>query len=711
VVTGDFNHDGKLDFATVDSFSTPPTMVGIFLGNGDGTFRPATYYSAPNLLGGLVAGDFTGDGNEDIIANTTNSGLALLKGNGDGTFQPFLEESLPFSPSQLMVADFNHDGKLDLAATNASSGGYAVLLGNGDGTFQPPAFYNVPLSAWGAADFNGDGNTDLLAATFVETNGTPYLVVNLLLGRGDGSFQVQLTNINDQGVISAVKTGDVNGDGKADVLVDLAGPAGGADTIEVFLSNGDGSFQKASVFPLTFDGIPELSLADINGDGSPDLLVVDASTARVMLGNGDGTFGPAIQTALVAGLGSARRDQGVVAGDFNNDGHLDLAIANGLNGTGITIAMGTGDGTFQSAPKPGGPPPSTDWRDVVTGDFNGDGKQDIAGRAANGQWWVSLSNGTSFSAPQLWDTWSTGTTWLDVHTGDFNGDGKTDIVGRASNGQWWVALSTGSSFNDQLWDTWSSGVTWADVKVGDFNGDGKADIAGRYLQGGTWWVGLSTGSGFNTTQWAAWSTGGTWVDVNVGDFNGDGKADIVGRALENGQWYVGLSNGSTGFNTTLWDTWSTGATWVDVKVGDFNGDGKADIVGRALENGQWYVGLSNGATGFNTSLWETWSTAATWVDVRVGDFNGDGKADITGRYLEGGSWWTAISNGTSFSTTHWDSWSASANWVDVLAADFTGTSTASITGRYFNGGSWWTGVLPGQASTLPNGPPSRREKQ
>ena len=112
----------------------------------------------------------------------------------------------------------------------------------------------------------------------------------------------------------------------------------------------------------------------------------------------------------------------------------------------------------------------------------------------------------------------------------------------------------------------------------------------------------------------------TWVDVKVGDFNGDGKADIVGRALQTGQWWVGLSNGSTAFNTTLWATWSTGVTWVDVQIGDFNGDGKTDITGRAKETGQWFTALSNGSTAFNTTLWTTWSTAVTWLDVRSGNF-------------------------------------------------------------------------------------------
>src|SRR2546425_1554087 len=131
----------------------------------------------------------------------------------------------------------------------------------------------------------------------------------------------------------------------------------------------------------------------------------------------------------------------------------------------------------------------------------------------------------------------------------------------------------------------------------------------------------------------------------------------------------GFLNGSTAFTASVWATWSTGVTWVDVKVGDFNGDGKADIIGRASQYGQWWVGLSNSSTAFNATLWDTWSTAATWVDVRVGDFNRDGKADIVGRYLEGGSWWAGISSGSSLTTTSWAAWSTGVTWVDVGVGD------------------------------------------
>src|SRR5439155_85763 len=153
--------------------------------------------------------------------------------------------------------------------------------------------------------------------------------------------------------------------------------------------------------------------------------------------------------------------------------------------------------------------------------------------------------------------------------------------------------SNGSAFTMSVWETWSTGVTWADVQVGDFNGDGKADIVGRYAEGGDWWVALSNGSGFTAARWDTWSTGATWADVKVVDFNGDGKADIVGRASvvpqggvgggtteENGHCSLALLTSGNAFTTTLWDTWSTSVSWVDIQVGDFNGDGKADITGR-----------------------------------------------------------------------------------------------------------------------------------
>jgi hypothetical protein len=338
---------------------------------------------------------------------------------------------------------------------------------------------------------------------------------------------------------------------------------------------------------------------------------------------------------------------------------------------------------------------------------NGALKPGLYGRvSASGQLWAGVSNGSSAFTSALWATWNPNVTWVDVQTGDFNGDGQTDIIGRvAQSGEWWVGLSNGSSFTTTKWAQWSTAVTWVDVKVGDFNGDGKDDIAGRVLQTGEWWVGLSTGSSFTTTLWATWSAGVpgvehpgvTWVDVQVGDFNGDGKADIAGRVLQSGEWWVATSTGSS-FTSSLWATWSPAVTWVDVNVGDFNGDGKADITGRVLQSGQWWTAISTGSS-FSTSLWATWSPDVTWVDVKVGDFNGDGKADIIGRVLQSGEWWTGISTGSSFTSSLWTTWSPNVTWVDVQVGDFNGDGKTDITGRVLQDGSWWTGLSNGSGFT------------
>jgi hypothetical protein len=339
--------------------------------------------------------------------------------------------------------------------------------------------------------------------------------------------------------------------------------------------------------------------------------------------------------------------------------------------------------------------PKATWADVRTGDFNGDGLTDIAGLdLQTGQWWVSLASASQggpaafreFFSTSMWAGWNPKASWADVRVGDFNGDGKADLAAREVNsGQWWVAISDGSSFTTSLWTQWNPSVTWVDVQVGDFTGDGKADLVGRVLQTGQWWVAQSTGSSFTNSLWATWNPKVTWVDVKAGDFNGDGKMDLTGRVRENGQWWTALSNGST-FSSSLWATWSTAVTWVDVNVGDFNGDGKADITGRALETGQWWVGLSlfeppvcipdpctEGMAGFATSLWATWSPSVTWVDVQIGDFNGDGQSDITGRVSNSGQWWTGLSTGSKFSTNLWGAWSTATTWLDVNSGRFDST--------------------------------------
>jgi autotransporter-associated beta strand protein len=428
-------------------------------------------------------------------------------------------------------------------------------------------------------------------------------------------------------------------------------------------------------------GQTEVLTATVTSPASPVAVIgISLITGTVTFFDGGNPLGsrPVIQGAAVFPTAFQSPGNHSVTASFSDS--TGTFMASNTNATPISLTVNNG---------------SVGWQHVLTGHFTAGTDSDIAGMTASGDWWVAVSNGSTFTN-QMWGHWDPTVTWLDVQTGDFNGDGLTDIVGRnAQTGEWNVAISNGSSFTTSVWGSWSANpaVTWVDVKVADFNGDGKSDITGRWLQAGTWYTALSTGTSFTTTAWANWSATVTWEDVKIGDFNGDKKADITGRWGAAGQWWTAISTG-TSFNTSWWDTWaadSPNVTWADVQVGDFNGDGMADITGRWLQSGQWWTSISNG-NGFSHTLWATWNANVTWVDVKVGDFNGDNKADITGRWLQGGEWWTGQSTGSAFITSKWDVWSPAVSWVDVQVGDFNGDGLPDLVGRIQQNGQWWTGI-------------------
>ncbi len=139
----------------------------------------------------------------------------------------------------------------------------------------------------------------------------------------------------------------------------------------------------------------------------------------------------------------------------------------------------------------------------------------------------------------------------------------------------------------------------ADRFTGDFNGDGIQDTA-FFNQDGSWWVCLKNANGtFVNQNWANWSAASGWASVQVGNFNGDGKTDILGVTTAGAVW-VGTSTG-TSFTTAFWTQWAPAAAWASITVGDVNGDGKTDLIGQ-YATGKWYIGYSTG-TSFNTQLW------------------------------------------------------------------------------------------------------------
>ncbi|MCE9631748.1 MAG: FG-GAP-like repeat-containing protein [Planctomycetia bacterium] len=336
----------------------------------------------------------------------------------------------------------------------------------------------------------------------------------------------------------------------------------------------------------------------------------------------------------------------------------------GLAGDSLVIGRSTGT-AFATAPL-ATLPAGTTWVDTLAGDFNGDGRGDVATRAANGGWWVTLTPASGpAAAPTLWATQRTDVTWQFPTVGDFNADGRADIAIRnATSGIWRVLTSTGSAFTASQFGTWSSSTPWQNVVGGDFNADGRTDLVGQRTSDGAWWVSLSTGSAFTTSSWAVLRTNVAWQFATAGDFNGDGKSDVAVRNGTSGIWWILASTGST-FTKSSFGTWPSDMPWQNVVSGDFNADGRADLAGQRTSDGAWWVSLSTG-TSFITSTWGVLRTTVPWQFATVGDFNGDGKSDIAVRNGTSGIWRVLGSTGSTFTNTQFGTWPSELAWSRVV---------------------------------------------
>lgn len=353
VVTADFNGDGKLDLATANLWdgTDPINEVSVLLGKGDGTFQAPQGYGGAEFSDSIAVGDFNGDGKLDLVTGAGgeyDGGIDVLLGNGDGNFQPFNTFYTRDETTQgVAVADFNGDGKLDVAVTGnsgfANGGDVMVMLGRGDGTFAPRSYHDghgLPgASSVATGDFNRDGKMDLAWATTG--------AVGVLWGNGDGTFAAAAQYFATDADSLSVNVADLNGDGKPDLVTEN----NYSDSASVLLGNGDGTFQAARIYAGG-----GAAVGDFNGDGSLDLAV--GTSLLPGSGNDDETFGP-------AAIGFSAFAAPVAVGDFNGDGRWDMAVAGYWENL---VSVQLNDGIWDEPPAP--LPPSLRINDVTVTEGN-----------------------------------------------------------------------------------------------------------------------------------------------------------------------------------------------------------------------------------------------------------------------------------------------------------------------------------------------------
>jgi hypothetical protein len=465
----------------------------------------------------------------------------------------------------------------------------------------------------------------------------------------------------------------VLGDVSADGRADLVG-RDGSGNLRVARSNGTSAFQTASTWGSWDSAHGALQLADVNGDSRQDVVGVSAAgDVRVSLSNGSSFAAPTVWATIAAGSTA-------LFGDVTGDGRYDLAE---ITSAGPHTLHSSDGSSFSSHSNiawgaVGNIPP------LALADVDGDRRADLIGRSpADADVYVSLGSSSGLGTRSKWTSWSNSYS-LDV--ADIDDDGRADLIGRSATGDVQAAAPLGLGAVTRPGALFGG---YAPYTTADVTGDGQADLLGHHVGSGATVMSrvVSTGLFPSMSALASWNPwGGSYLPFRLGDVNGDGRADIVGRNTSTNNVQVGLSTGSAFAGSSSWGTWAA-----PFELADVTGDGRDDIVGRNPVSGSVEAMPSTGTAFAGHAQWAIWPTA--WGTPRYGDVNGDGRDDLVGRGPDGLVRVT-LSTGTTFAPAQaWTSWTA--DYADFQLADMNGDGRADLISRSVTTGDLRVGLSAG----------------
>jgi hypothetical protein len=716
VIVGDFNSDGKPDIATANYGDN---TISIFLGDGSGGLNGINNVSVGNNPNSVALSDFNNDGKQDLASvNYTDNSVSISFGDGNGGFSGTFVVPVESAPFSIAAGDFNGDGKPDLATANYSANSISIRLGNTSGGFSGTTNLAAGYSPQSVAigDFNNDGKQDIVTANsgssdlsirlgneneinvkgnnldIADADNTPVATDHTDFGNVSSylihTFTIQNTSTVDLRINSITLTGTdtslftinginlpvtIAGGGYTTFTVTFIPTSAGLKTAIVNINNDncekgvyDFAVQGTGIALVSTLGIYPSTIVRIAGGNisvTPSVaptnvekiaaytstsfkgqLQVDALTGLVTITNAHpaGTYtikvkAYGLSTAISSFLltvnntncseghfsGTTNVNVGnlpysVAIGDFNKDGKQDIATANYFSNS-ISIRLGDGYGNFfgNTDVNVGSNPYS-----IAIADFNGDGNQDLAVANHNSSN-VSIRLGDGAGGFSGNTDVNVGPVPTFVSIGDFNGDGKKDIatsiIGNNS-----VSVRFGDGAGNFYGTTGIPvGSGPFSIAIGDFNGDGNQDIASANYNNDNITIYLGNGFGsFSSTSYV--DVGINPYSITIGDFNGDGKQDLATANYNSNNVSICLGDGAGNFSLTTNVMVGNGPG--SLAIGDFNGDGNQDLATSNYTSGTVSIRLGNGAGDFSGTSNIVIGTGPE--SIAIGDFNSDGKQDL-----------------------------------------------------------------------------------